>query len=90
MDWYPLWNSLRIAALVPLGCRPAAKNFKIICAVRGAKSATLFDISFGRDIPFCPVSCRRMRHELSTATGGKPACLVANFFRRICGGVEIA
>ena len=22
MDWYPLWNSLRIAALVPLGCRP--------------------------------------------------------------------
>ncbi len=22
MDWYPLWNSLRIAALIPLGCRP--------------------------------------------------------------------
>ncbi len=22
MDWYPLWNSLRIAAIVPLGCRP--------------------------------------------------------------------
>ena len=63
----------------------AAKNFKIICAVRGAKSATLFDISSGRDIPFCPVSCRRMRHELSAATGGKPACLMANFFRRICG-----
>ena len=48
--------------------------------MRDAKSATLFDISFGRDIPFCPVSCRRMRHELSAATGGKPACLVANFF----------
>ena len=22
MDWYPLWNSLRIAAIIPLGCRP--------------------------------------------------------------------
>ena len=21
MDWYPLWNSLRIAAIIPLGCR---------------------------------------------------------------------
>ena len=22
MDWYPLWNSLRIAAIIPLGRRP--------------------------------------------------------------------
>ena len=22
MDWFPLWNSLRIAAIIPLGCRP--------------------------------------------------------------------
>jgi hypothetical protein len=67
----------------------AAKNFKIICAVRGAKSATLFDISFGRDIPFCPVPCRRMRHKLP-AVGGKTRLSCGKLFSPHLRQLEIA